>query len=217
MNTEKSVQENPEYNYLTIVDRISRTHRSKEINEGDILEWSSECEREHLQDVDNMIGYAGIELTVKNRKALIPCNVYRILSVYSKRGDISSKVPFRKVGLWLHFNSTYTSSKVYIDFYGIRLDSDGLPVIPEEHLYAVENFCIEKMYYEDFLLQKLSSDRYQVIYEKMVNSLRDARTSMRNMTLDDLNSLHFIQYNMIPKIGSMDFVTNDLNTHVIDE
>jgi len=203
-------------NHQTIIDRITRIHRNKPINEGDIIEWVSECEVDYIQDVDNMIGYSGLRLSVVNKKALLPCNVYRILKVYSDRNYRTSDVNFRKVNQWLHFPSTYNYDYMYIDFFGLRIDESGYPEIPDGHIPALVAFCVHNLYYEDFLQKNIDATRWQFIHQDMVNKLADIGNSMRNMTLEDINSLHYIQYNMVPKIGTMDFIVNDSNSHFIE-
>ena len=211
MNTLESPKEST-FDHQLIIDKITRIHRDKQINEGDIIDWVSECETDYLQDVENMIGYAGIELTVKNYKALLPCNIYRILKVYTSRYDKNSDVPFNRSGRWLYFNTDMKKDKVYIDFYGIRIDENGYPVVMEGHVPALVAFCVHNLYYEDWIQNKLDNSKWMFIYEDMVNKVRDTRNSLRNVTIEELNKLHFIQFNMVPKIGTMNFVIDQPNS-----
>jgi len=214
MNTSNLIPE-PTFNHDTIIDRISRVHKKKLINKGDIIEWASECETDYIEDVHNMVGYAGIKLPVKNHRTFLPCNVYRILKLYSSRGNKESDVPFQRTGRWLYLSQKLNVDFVYIDFYGLQIGSDGIPLIMEGHMQAVEAFCVEKLYYEDFLTEKMSESRWNAIHQDCVNKLRETTGSFRNYTKEDLNKLHFIQYNLVPKIGTMEFSIDDLNTHFI--
>ena len=202
-------------NCLNILDKITRVHKHKQVNEGDIVEWVAECETDYLQDIDHMIGYIGIGLFVRNGRAKLPCNVYRIFSVYTRRGDRGSQVRFRKVGQWLYFDQPCKFHTVYIDFAGIRVDEAGYPVVNPAHLQALEAFCVYKLYYEDFILQKISGMAWGEIKEDMINKCRETAYDFRDMTLEDFNHLHFIQYNMVPKIGGMQLSQDDVNVHFI--
>ena len=203
--------------YQTILDSITRIHRNKPINEGDIIEWVSECETDHIQDVENMIGYSGLRLEVRNKKALLPCNVYRILKVYTSKTDRNSDVNYVQVKRWLNMPSNYDKDYVYVDFYGLRIDENGMPQIMDGHLPALQAFCVHNMYYEDWLLGKIDNSRWMFIYEDMVNKVRDVRNSLRNVNFEDLNKLHFIQFNMVPKIGTMQFSIDDVDNHFIEQ
>jgi hypothetical protein len=203
--------------YQTIVDRITRIHRNKPINEGDIIEWVSECETDYIQDVENMIGYSGLRLEVKNKRALLPCNVYRILKVYTDRKDRTSDVNYIHVKRWINLPGNYDKDYIYLDYYGLRIDENGLPEVAEGHLPALVAFCIHYMYYEDWIAGKIDGSRWQFIYEDMVNKVRDVANGFRNINLEDLNSLHYIQFNMVPKIGTMQFSIDDVDTHFLEQ
>ena len=221
MNTSSIQETDPVHNYnmncLTIMDMIARVHKNKQINEGDIVEWVAECETDYLQDIDNMIGFSGIGLTVTRGKALMPCNVYRVMTVYTQRGNRGTQPPFRRVGRWLYFNNDFVAPMVYIDYYGVRVDESGYPVVMESHKQALEAFCVYKLYYEDFLLGKMQGMAWGVIQEDMINKCRETIYDFRRFTQEDLNQLHYIQYNMVPKIGLMELPMDNVNTHFIEE
>lgn len=200
------MDEKTDNSYMTIYDMLSRVHKKKQINQGDIAEWAAECETEWIADIDNMIGYSGIAVKMLGRRALIPCNVYRIVKVYTDRNNRNSEINFTRTGRYINFDKTY--QQVYIDYFGIIVDEDGYPVILPGHMQAIEAFCVHKLYYEDYLNNEMDHNRWAYITEDMKNKMADAKGSIRAFTFEDLNSLNYIRYSMVPKIGTMDFMIN---------
>jgi len=66
----------------TILSMLSSYIKKKEVDINDIIEWCAECEITVLGDVEQMHKYFMIPITVTNYKALLPCNVYRLLDVF---------------------------------------------------------------------------------------------------------------------------------------
>ena len=117
-----------------IMLRIARRHKSLVLNEIDILEWCQEVEVDTLGSVDQMFTYVEFPLDVKNGRAKIPCNTYRILDVYLRPGDRNSRIPFTKLKGYISVDATKNYTKVFMDFYGVPIDlKTGIPQIIAGH------------------------------------------------------------------------------------
>ena len=189
----------------TIMNRVASVHkeRSQEFDVNDYIEWCAECETEYLGDVESMTLYKEVELVVDNGQALLPCNLYRLLDICTSDSMTpQNREPYYNDGTYLHFNDDFDADKIYINYYGIAIDTDtGFPVIKKGHEQACEKFCIKKIYEELFYLQKLNANVWAEINTELTLELSAADGSVRDFSRNDLQEISKIIGNMLPQIG----------------
>jgi len=189
--------------------RIASRHKSKVLNENDIIEWCQEVEIDSLGNVDQMYTYVEFPLTVKNFQVLVPCNAYRIIDVYTTPGDASSRVPFTRLRRHLAFSPDSTFTQVYIDYYGLPIElKTGIPMIQAGHEAACEAYCVHSLYYEDILNGKVAQYAAQLIINNMQAEVLAAAGSynIRHKTREDINRSVAIRFNLIPSPAGMNLI-----------
>lgn len=187
--------------YGDIFDRLARTFPEKNIQESDIIAWCAECETEWIGDIEAMTLYAKVPLTVTSLQALLPCNVYRILDVFTDEANPNSVVPYYNNGAYLIFNSDMTETTVYITYYGITIDQDtGYPLIKQGHEQACEAFCTFKLYYSDWMVGKIDNGKFSYIEQQKNLQIDAAKYDMRNMDRQRLRNIRTIMANIKPQL-----------------
>ena len=112
--------------YTRLVDRYRKKMGGVKI--GTIVEWCAEIEIEVLGNWKQFQRFDKYEMEVVSGKALLPCNLYRILDIY----DSSEKriMNYHNNGVYLSFsdygdNKPSDGSKIYINFLGIAVDPES--------------------------------------------------------------------------------------------
>jgi len=146
--------------------------------------------------------YRNVVICVKHNKAYLPCNIYRILSVYKDRCAIPT---YEWDGAYLRFNfdDPNTFNKEYtieLDYLGIMVDDDGLPMILEGHQEACYWYILTKLYFEDYMNGLIDQNRYTLLQDRLGQYVAKAKSSMRHYSRDDMNDIQAILHNMVPKI-----------------
>ena len=196
-------------NHLEILHRLSSIHKQKQFNEHDVLNWCQEVEMDILGEVDLMYQYVEFELSVINGRAKVPCNCYRIIDVYTAKDSPVSRIPFNRLKGYISVDSTKNYSTLYMDYYGTPIDVEtGIPYIAVGHELACVAYCEYMAYYEDMLLGKLDGDARNRIEMKKNSEILAAKGSwnMRHKTRDDMNKMHKIAYNLIPKPAALNLL-----------
>ena len=209
--------QNPVHNHLytthhNIAARLSRTIKTKNFNEDDIIEWCQEVETDILQQVDLMYNFLEVELTVTNYKAFLPCNIYKIMDVYTTPDQRSSRIPYIDLGSYISFDTNQTLSSIYIDYKGMPVDLDsGLPLIIRGHEMACEAYCIWKIYTEDILNDKISIDSKNRIESRKDSELAACfSTSYRFKDRARMNNEMIIMGNWVPRLANLKLSKNDI-------
>lgn len=204
--------------YWDIWARLSRVHTNKKFSPSEVVEWASEVETDILGDVEGMHHYMRVPLHVYNLTALLPCNTYRLLDVFT---GVDKRIEYSVQGDYIAFSSGQTFSKdeknhdvVYINYEGIAIGEDGYPLIRKGHELAVEAYCTWKVYYEDFLTGKLDGQRWSFINQQKEQELNAATNGFRHWDNKDLERIHMIKMNMIPKIGKIPLSNLEWDQHL---
>lgn len=184
--------ENNKYtSHEEIFARLALTHKNKKFTDLEIAQWCAECSVEVIGDIDRMILYNNVPLVVNDLKALAPCNLYRILDVFTSN---RVRIDYRYDGGYLDFSSRMTDKTVYINYYGVAIHPEtGYPLIKKGHEKACEAYCVWKMYYEDFLTNKIDATRWGYIDDQMHNLVAHAGSGMRfkdRRSLERINKIH---------------------------
>lgn len=185
---------------LTILDRLTRVHKNKQIQLADVVEWSAECTTEYIEDFDSFVRYDGVQIKrEKNNRFYLPCLVYRILDIYTGDGRA---VGYKRRAGFIELNDT-TIDTVYMDYIGIPVTDEGEICIDKNHAQAVEAFIVHKLYYEDYLNQKLHPNMWQDITLRMENELLAARGSFRHWDQRRFETMTAIHGDMIPDLAKV--------------
>jgi hypothetical protein len=186
-----------------VLANLGRAHKRVNWDMNDVLEWCMQIETEMIADVDSMCLYEDIRLKVTNKQAPVPCNLHRILDVYTDPNNPLSKVSYFNTGAYLNFNSDFNSQYVYISYYGTTIDlASGAPLILRTHLKACEAYCVQQAYYEKYLNNEINGQQWSVIDQRVSEGCNIAITQgVRFKDRQDLTNLNIIKGNMITKIG----------------
>tara|TARA_R110002020_G_scaffold90584_6_gene220642 strand:+ start:1516 stop:2169 length:654 start_codon:yes stop_codon:yes gene_type:complete len=187
-----------------VAARIARNNKSLEFDKYDIAEWCAECEVDEIAMYENFKIHRGVQITVKKNIAELPCNVYRLLNVFRNK----CSVPDYELdgNAILRFNKGSKNRvhepeyKVEIDYMGIAVDEDGLPLILEGHQEACYWYCLNKLYFEDYLNNRIDNNRWMYIVDRLGHYVSKSKSSFRYVTRDDMNEVNFILSNMVRSI-----------------
>lgn len=186
-----------------ILANLSRTFKRVNWDINDIREWCMQLETEMIADVDSMWTFVDIKLKVTNKQAPLPCNVHRILDVYTNPNDPTSKVSYFNSGAYLNFNSDFTGDYIYITYYGTTIDVEsGEPLILRTHIKACEAYCVQQKYLEKYLNNEINGQQWSVIDQRVTEGCNIAITQgVRFKDRQDLVNLNVIKGNMVTRIG----------------
>ena len=186
-----------------VLANLGKTHKKINWNAYDVLEWCMQIETEMIADVDSMAEYIDVKLKVTNKQAPVPCNVHRILDVYTNPSQPSSKVSYYNTGAYLNFNSDFNADYVYISYYGTTIDLEsGVPLILRTHIKACEAYCVQQAYYEKYLNNEINGQQWSVIDNRVSEGCNIAITQgVRFKDRQSLTNLNVIKGNMLTKIG----------------
>ena len=185
-----------------VAARIARNVKGKEFDIYDIAEWCGECETDEIAMYDGFAKYRNVQVEVKHNRAYLPCNIYRILSVYKNKCSIPK---YQWDGAYLRFNleDPRTFNQTYnieIDYLGVMVDDQGLPLILDGHQEACYWYCMTKLYFEDYMNRLIDENRYMFLQDRLGHYVTKAKGSFRNVSRDDMNEISMILHNLIPKV-----------------
>jgi len=188
-----------------IAANISRKWKSKTFNLTDIMEWCSIAETSFLKEIDKMVHFYQIDLVVDtdNHTALLPCNIFRILDVYSDPNNSESAVSSYNNGSHLILPDTYTGDVIYINYVGQPISDEGEPLIIKGHENVCETYCLMCLFEEDAHLGKFPYQAWKEWDNKMSGQIAATKNDMRHYDRSYFNKLTIIRGNMIQKIGNV--------------
>jgi hypothetical protein len=147
-----------------------------------------------------------INIDQTSKKAELPVNLFRLLDVYTDPDDRNSVERPQNTGTHLQFDSDYVGTSVYIDYLGMPFetedDSPTYPRIYRSHILACVAYCRWKLFYEDYLLDKISSNSWQDINMRKESEILAALSSTsRFETTRDKEDIQIIRANLVPNYG----------------
>lgn len=188
------------YSAKDVAVRIARNNKNLSFELSDIIEWCAECEIYEIGEFEQFTPHYNQEITVKDGKALLPCNVYRVLNI--AEGSCKTKERHTNDGVYLHFPDKGTGEwKISIDYLGIPLDEDGYPAIMDGHQEACYWYCLTKIMLEDYLNKKIDSNQWSYINSMSAIKCREARSTFRFMTRNQMDEHMRMMHNMTRKVG----------------
>ena len=189
----------------TVAGMIARSHKHLEFDIYDMIEWCGEA----IKNIGNFESFRHYEpgvdkccrLRVENKQVLLPCNVYRLLSVYHKHSSINN-TDYLRDGDYIRFRKNHydDGEEIQIEYLGIIIDEEGFPMVDELQLQACYYYCLKMMMMEDFLLGKTAPGAFQFLDQQYGKYVQKARSSFKNTTRNDMDEIMMIMYNMVPKI-----------------
>lgn len=185
-----------------VMARIARNVKGKEFDIWDVAEWCGECETDEIGMYEGFAKYRSVPIVVNNNKGQMPCNIYRLLSVHKSNCAIAK---YNWDGAYLRFNfddpSTFNSEyTVHIDYLGVKVDQEGLPMILDGHQEACFWYCMTKLYFEDYMNKLIDENRYMFLQDRLGHYVTQAKGSFRYVTRDDMNEINRILHNLVPKV-----------------
>lgn len=185
-----------------VAARIARNVKGKEWDIYDIAEWCGECHTDEIGMYEGFAKYRGVKIKVKHNKAYLPCNIYRVLSIYRNKCSIPN---YQWDGAYLRFNfddpGTFQQEYIIeVDYLGVLVDDEGLPMILDGAQEACYWYCMTKLYFEDYMNGLIPENRYIFLQDRLGLYVDKVKGSFRHVTRDDMNEMQMIMHNMIPKV-----------------
>lgn len=149
-----------------------------------------------------------LDVTTTNKRVYLPCNIYRLLDVYSALGNSDSRVPYNMIGSFISLSLDTTLTSVYIDYYGVPIDIEsGDPLIIRGHEDACFWYSMYMLYLVDILTDKISIDAKNELRMNKDNAILAAQNfSARHMDRNKMNRAMAIKYNIIPKPAQLKLI-----------
>tara|TARA_R110000868_G_scaffold222728_2_gene474575 strand:+ start:93 stop:731 length:639 start_codon:yes stop_codon:yes gene_type:complete len=194
-----------------IAAKITRDYKNLDFDFYDVVEWCVEAEN-NIAEFEQFIQYRNVPIDIIDKKALLPCNVYRLLHV---RGHNCTVLNYDNNGTYLLFgDNSVTNSRniptsipahgtltLHIDYLGVPTDLEsGFPLIKDGHQEACYWYCLKKLLLPSFMEGAIPENRYRYIDEQYGHYVTKAKSSFRFTSRDDMERMMMIRMNMIPKL-----------------
>jgi len=197
------------YKYTTaeeIMSRVNAVHPHKPTNITDFINWCAQCEVEEIKEYQYNVKFKNVKLEVINGKAKLPCNVWRILALQEKiDGDYYTN--YTENGSYVFVKDNYGTADsdgkkwIYLSYEGLPVDGKtGMPLVLKGHEAACEAYCVMKMYYEDYLTEVISDNRWNKIEDVFTMALAKTNTRIRHTSYADKQKYYRIMYNMVQDV-----------------
>jgi hypothetical protein len=184
--------------YTSVLEILHRVEKYG-IDIHQCVQMCAQCEIEEIRLIQDWFKFTNIERTTdSDGRALMPCNVYRLLNVKDSNG--TRITGYYNNGTYL-ISKNNKNTKLLFDYYGIPIDTKGRPLIIRGHEKACEYYCILRALEPDFIEGKISATAYGYVSDKFDEGVAEARSSFKNITRDDLLEYNQIMYNMIRNVS----------------
>jgi hypothetical protein len=185
-----------------VAARLARNVKGKQFDIYDIAEWCGECETDEIGMYEGFVKYRNVRVLVKQNKAYLPCNIYRILSVHRNKCNVPK---YQWDGAYLRFNfddpGTFNDEfYIEVDYLGVAVDNQGLPMILDGNQEACFWYIMTKLYFEDYMNKLVDENRYMFLQDRLGHYVTKSKGSFRHTTRDDMNEIQMILHNLVPKV-----------------
>ena len=194
--------------HLDIMTRLASFITQKNVQEADIMEWCQQAEVEFIKDMTSFWKYLNVKLQVKNNTAQLPCNVFRILDVFSSPDNNQSRISYGGNRGFI-FLPDYNNDYIYINFIGTPINDDGMPMIAKGHEQACETYCLLRMFAEDSIYRKIDPNLYNLWEQKFQGQVTNIKQSVRRFDRNKMNVLNAMKYSVM-RIGNLRLASNDI-------
>lgn len=188
-----------------IMAKMQSRFKNQTFYEEEVMNYCQECEQQ-IGDIDSMVKFIEIPLIVTDfSKALMPCNVFKIMDVYLQPKDNNSRVNYNRNGdgRYLFFDTDLRLRRVYINYIGTPVNRDGIPLIVRAHEMACLYYSLYNSLMEVASEGKFDMSMWGLFRNETPLRIAEAIGSKRHRDSADMNHLDIIRGNMVPKIGSM--------------
>lgn len=189
---------------------LGRSFKSKTWDIGDIRTWCGEVETRYIKDIETMVNYEEIDLTVDNGMVLLPCNIFRILDVYEHRNRILEYdmtdngtyiYNFRHNGRKVHYPD---GSRIFINYRGTNIDEKtGEMLIVKGHEIPCKTWCKINAFEEDAAMGRFNEKLWFYWKEEFSGQFQAAKQNFQHKSRSRIDNLNIIRGNMIPKIAGL--------------
>ncbi|MCF7885220.1 MAG: hypothetical protein K9M80_01890 [Candidatus Marinimicrobia bacterium] len=183
--------------------------KNKDFSEVEVMRWCQEVETLHIKDTSAMWRFEEIKIPTiaysQDWKLFeLPCNVYRLLNVYESPENKTSHLQHK----WLNKNNQVykmvenkNQDHIYINYIGMPINEDGVPLILRSHLPACETYIQMKLYWEDTLEGRTNVGWN--LSQKFSGQMTHLKSSVAHLDAEYFNRLNVINGDMIESIGNM--------------
>jgi hypothetical protein len=171
---------------------LARVYKNMTFNYSDIVEWCMQVETEYVCDVDVMWRYRYVA-RVKSGKIVLPNNVYRILSMKTVYGN-DIKYP-AVTSIYIHGLKKHDGKIMVIEFLGVPIDENCLPLIAASHRMACQDFCIINMLRPEYITDLHKSRLLFAMEESFSGKITAIKQGFREWTEADIQRLALHSYN----------------------
>ena len=192
-----------------ITQRLSQIISQKNIQEADIMEWCQQAEVEFICDLTSMWKFMNVKLTVTKGIAEIPCNIARILDVFTSPNNASSRVEYGNNRGHIFFGSEFKNEFVYMNYWGTPITEDGIPLIAKGHEKSCELYCMTKIYFEDSIYGKINPQQYEMWCQQFNNSVIAIKQQAKRWDRSKLQTFDALKYSVM-RIGRLRLASNDI-------
>lgn len=179
------------YHIDTLGARIARNFPEIHYSDDDLIEEVG-LALESIKCYYSMHEYKNFQVEVKEGKASAPCNMYRLLMVKNKPNGCSVKYEFDGK----YFNLGNYNGYVYIDFTGIPMSEDGLPMIEKSTFEYCYYYFIKNKLMQKFINGLMNGNAWQVIQQGLDNGYWIAHNSNKKFSRDKFNKMQSVVMNM---------------------
>lgn len=184
---------------IEVYNKVVDVWENTVVNKNKIYEMCFDAEINHIKDGDLMSKFKEFPLDVDSTTglAVMPCNVIRVIEVYNEKGV---DIPYTITG-GNHVKVPGVNKEVFMHYYGVTADEDGVPVIHQGHVNALVTFCLMRLVEKQVLKQKMPMgflQKYELQFSNQVISVRQSAQYKDRKFYDNVN---IIRFNMIKKVG----------------
>ena len=168
-------------------------NKGKDITPLNVMHWCSELMTEILRDPVGLVDNYKVPVKVKDGKALLPFNVFRLEAVFDNNG-VLLKNDFMYQGQYIFFSSTNCPTGLKIDFKSIAVDDLGFPLIKRGYEQAAYAYCVYKMFEEDAtaIPPRIQQWRWLQLCQDKDWEIEAASRSWMDLTDNDIREIHNI-------------------------
>lgn len=171
---------------------VARTYKSRTFSLYDVVEWCMQVETDYICDVDIMLRYVYVTKVIDGRITL-PKNIYRILLIEDEDGRLIENKAVS--GSYIHGLKAYENRHVKIEFLGVAMDYDCMPLVAASHRDACRRYVIIQLFEDEAALDahiyRIQANRWA----EFSGSVLRAKQGFREWTIDAIASLSLHRYN----------------------
>lgn len=175
-----------------ILMELTRTYKTKTFGLADVIEWCMQVEIDHISDIDVMNKYI-VETRVRKGRVTLPINIYRINYITDQYGEIIDRKAIG--GLYIHGLDKYEGQIIKIEFTGVVMDDDCMPLIAASHKDACKRYIILQLFEDDALGDMHLFKMQQHRWEQFAGIVLLTKQGFREWTVDAIASLSTHRYN----------------------